>query len=54
MAKNIYDMLNDNSINLEELEREGFNDIEKRRIKKKFKKTVHKNKNKKTKGLQLL
>lgn len=51
MAKNIYDMLNDSSINLEELKKEGFNDIEKRRIKKKFKKTIHKNKNKKNKGV---
>jgi len=51
MAKNIYDMLNDNLINLEELEKEGFNDIEKRRIKKKFKKTIHKNEDKKNKGV---
>jgi len=50
MAKNIYDMLNDNSINVEELEREGFNDIEKRRIKNKFKKTIHKDRNRKSKG----
>lgn len=49
MAKDVYDMLNDNSINLEELEKEGFNDIEKRRIKKKFKETIHKNK--KNKGV---
>jgi len=51
MAKNIYDMLNDNSINLEELEKEGFNDIEKRRIKNRFKKTIHKGRNRKNKGV---
>lgn len=51
MEKNIYDMLNDNSINIKELEKEGFNDIEKRRIKKKFEKIIHKNKNKRNKGV---
>lgn len=44
-------MLNDSSINVEELEKEGFNDIEKRRIKNKFKKTIRKDRNRKNKGV---
>ncbi len=51
MEKNIYDMLNDSSINLEELDKEGFNHIEKKKIKDKFKKTIHKKSNRKNKGV---
>lgn len=46
MSKNIYDILNDNTINLEELSKEGFSDIEKKQIKNKFTKSISKNKNK--------
>lgn len=40
--KNIYDMLNDIEVDLSEYEREDFNDIEKMRIKKKFRKSIGK------------
>ncbi|KMT22505.1 DUF4179 domain-containing protein [Clostridium cylindrosporum] len=46
MSNNIYDILNDNNIDLEELSTEGFNDIEKKQIKNKFKKSIRKNKKK--------
>ena len=53
MSKNIYDMLNDYNINFDELKEEGFNDIEKKKIKYNFKKSINKenkksNKRKKT------
>ena len=38
MSKNIYDMLNDYNINFDELKEEGFNDIEKKKIKYNLKK----------------
>lgn len=47
MSDNIYDMLNDNNIDLEELSKEGFNDFERKQIKNKFKKSINKNKNQK-------
>lgn len=37
MRKDIYDMLNDIDIDLDELEKESFDDIEKKKIKKRFK-----------------
>lgn len=40
--KNIYDMFNDIEIDLSEFEKEGFNDIEKMKIKKKFRKSIGK------------
>lgn len=40
--KNIYDMLNDIEIDLSEFDREDFNDIEKMRVKKKFRKSIGK------------
>ncbi len=43
--KNIYDMLNDVDIDLDEYEKEDFNDIEKQRIKKKFKKSINRKNN---------
>lgn len=43
--KNIYDMLNDIDIDLDEYEKEDFNDIEKQRIKKKFRKSINKKNN---------
>lgn len=43
--KNIYDMLNDIEIDLDEYEREDFNDIEKMKIKKKFKQSIGKKNN---------
>ncbi|HCL50621.1 MAG TPA: DUF4179 domain-containing protein [Clostridiaceae bacterium] len=43
MGKNIYDMLNEVEIDLSEYEREDFTDIEKRKIKNKFKKSIKKN-----------
>lgn len=52
MSDNIYDILNDNTIDLEELDKEGFSDIEKKKIMNYFKKSVNKNKSKnKKKGL---
>lgn len=47
MGKNIYDILNDNTIDLDELDREEFSEIEKKRIKKKFKKSIYRKKNNK-------
>lgn len=46
MDKNVYDMLNDININLEELSKDKFDDIEKKQIKNKFKKSINKDKNK--------
>lgn len=46
MSKNIYEILNDNTINLEELNTEGFNGIEKKQIMNRFKKSIIKSKNK--------
>lgn len=43
--KNIYDMLNDIDIDLDEYEKEDFNDIEKQRIKKKFRKSINRKNN---------
>lgn len=43
--KNIYDELNDIDINIDEYEREDFNDIEKQKIKRNFKKSIKKNVN---------
>lgn len=43
MSKNIYDILNDSSINLDELNKDGFNDIEKKKIKDNFKKSLNGN-----------
>lgn len=40
--KNIYDMLNDIEVDLSEYEREDFNDIEKMKIKKKFRQSIGK------------
>lgn len=40
--KNIYDMLNDIKIDLSELDKDVFNDVEKMKIKKKFRKSVGK------------
>lgn len=40
--KNIYDMLNNIEVDLSEFDREGFNDIEKMKIKKKFRKSIDK------------
>ena len=40
--KNIYDMLNDIEVDLSEYDREDFNDIEKMKIKKKFRKSIGK------------
>ncbi|MGL5346005.1 MAG: DUF4179 domain-containing protein [Peptostreptococcaceae bacterium] len=42
MDKNIYDMLNDIEVDLSEYDREDFNDIEKMKIKKKFRKSIGK------------
>jgi Family of unknown function (DUF5643) len=47
MNKNIYDMLNDSNIDLDELSKEGFNDIEKKKIKSSFKKSLNRNIDKK-------
>lgn len=44
MSENIYDILNDMDINLEELSKEGFNEIEKKQIKNRFSKSNNKNK----------
>lgn len=46
MGENVYDILNDNNIDLEELNKEGFNEIEKKQIKNRFRKSINKNKNK--------
>lgn len=46
MGNNIYDMLNDNNIDLEGLDREGFNPIEKKQIEARFKKSINKNEKK--------
>lgn len=46
MGNNIYDMLNDNNIDLEGLDREGFNLIEIKRIEARFKKSINKNEKK--------
>lgn len=46
MSKDIYDMLNDITIDLEELNKDGFDDIEKKQIKNRFKKSINKNKDK--------
>ncbi|EOR27654.1 hypothetical protein A500_03616 [Clostridium sartagoforme AAU1] len=43
MSKNIYDILNDYNINFDELKEEGFNDIEKKKIKCNIKKSINKN-----------
>lgn len=40
--KNIYDKLNDIDMNIDEYEKEDFNDIEKQRIKRSFKKSIKK------------
>lgn len=45
MSKNIYDMLNDSEINLDEYKKEEFNHIEKAKIKKVFRNSVKKKKN---------
>lgn len=45
MNKNIYEMLNDSDINLDEYEKEEFNDIEKKKIKKSFRNLIKKKKN---------
>lgn len=45
--KNIYEMLNDIEIDLSEYEKEDFNDIEKQRIKNKFRKSINSKKIKK-------
>lgn len=42
MGKDIYSILNDANINLEDYKKENFNDIEKKRIKVKFKKSISK------------
>lgn len=42
--KDIYDMLNDMEIDLSEYDREDFNDIEKMRVKKKFRESIGKKK----------
>ena len=44
MSKNIYEMLNEVDIDLEELEKEDFTDFEKSKIKKNFRKSIKKNK----------
>ncbi|MDU4936063.1 MAG: DUF4179 domain-containing protein [Peptostreptococcaceae bacterium] len=44
MSKNIYEMLNEVDIDLEELENEDFTDFEKSKIKKNFRKSIKKNK----------
>lgn len=49
MGKNIYDMLNDTTIDINELSRENFNDLEKKTFIKTFKKSINKNTNKKRK-----
>lgn len=46
MGKDVYDILNDITIDLEELDKGGFDDIEKKQIKSRFKKSVNKNKDK--------
>ena len=45
MSKNIYDMLNDSDINVDDYKREEFNDIEKATIKKSFTNLIKKKKN---------
>ena len=49
MGKNIYDMLNDITIDINELSRENFNDLENKTFIKTFKKSINKNINKKRK-----
>lgn len=49
MGKNIYDMLNDTTIDINELSRENFNDLERKTFIKTFKKSINKNTNKKRK-----
>ncbi|MBP2022804.1 hypothetical protein J2Z44_002629 [Clostridium punense] len=46
MGNNIYDMLNDNSIDLEGLDRDGFNLVEKKEIEARFNKSINKNEKK--------
>jgi len=48
MGNNIYDMLNDNSIDLEGLDREGFNLVEKKQIEARFNKSINTNEKKST------
>lgn len=45
MKKDIYDMLNDSDINLEDYKKEEFNDIEKGKIKSNFRKSIKKKRN---------
>lgn len=40
MGKNIYDILNETKVDLNEYDRKDFNDIEKKKIKKNFKKSI--------------
>lgn len=49
MKKNIYDILNDSTIDIKKLDRENFNDLEKKTYLKNFKKSINKNKSKKRK-----
>ena len=42
MGKNIYDMLNDITIDINELSRENFNDLENKTFIKTFKKSINK------------
>lgn len=49
MRKDIYDMLNDTTIDINTLDRENFNDLEKRAFIKNFKKSINKDKNRKRK-----
>jgi len=45
MGNNVYGILNDITMDLEELDKDGFDDIEKKQIKNRFKKSINKNKN---------
>lgn len=42
MGKNIYKMLNEANINIEDYKKEDFNDLEKKRLKNKFRKSINK------------
>lgn len=49
MKRNIYDILNNATIDIKKLDRENFNDLEKKTFIKNFKKSINKNKSKKRK-----
>lgn len=48
MGNNIYDMLNDSSIDIEGLDREGFNSFEKKQLEARFNKSINTNEKKST------